>query len=74
MGASEVIFSGLDKKSPEIIVIESESSIMFIKGMGRSSVLSLLGNLDKKEELKEKLLEIEAKIEEIKNTDSDGGN
>ncbi len=74
MGASEVIFSGLDKESPDIIEIESKGCVMFIKGMGRSSVLSLLGNRDKKDALKQKLLEIEDEINEIKNIESKGGN
>lgn len=74
MGASEVIFSGLDKECPEIIEILSKDSIMLIKGIGRSSVLSLLGDSSRKDELKDTLLEIEQKINEIKRIESERGN
>ncbi|MFW5928230.1 MAG: roadblock/LC7 domain-containing protein [Thermoplasmatota archaeon] len=62
MGASEVIFSSFEKSNPDLITANSGDSILMIKEMGTNAVLSVIGNLEKKNELKDKIDEI---IEEI---------
>ncbi len=62
MGASEVIFSSFEKSNPGLITAKSEGSILMIKEMGTNAVLSVIGDLDKKDELIERIDEI---IEEI---------
>ncbi|MFW6196608.1 MAG: roadblock/LC7 domain-containing protein [Thermoplasmatota archaeon] len=62
MGASEVIFSSFEKSNPDLITANSGDSILMIKEMGTNAVLSVIGDLEKKNELKDKIDEI---IEEI---------
>lgn len=62
MGASEVIFSSFEKNNPGMITANSDDSVLLIKEMGTNAVLSLIGDLDKKEEMIDMIDEI---IEEI---------
>lgn len=62
MGASEVIFSSFEKNNPDLITANSDNSVLLIKEMGTNAVLSLIGDLDKKEEMIDMIDEI---VEEI---------
>lgn len=62
MGASEVIFSSFEKNNPNLITANSNGSVLLIKEMGTNAVLSLIGDLDKKEKMIDMIDEI---VEEI---------
>jgi len=62
MGASEVIFSSFEKNNPGLITAKSDEAVLLIKEMGTNAVLSVIGDLDQKDELVDKIDEI---IEEI---------
>jgi len=65
LGATEVIFSGFEKKNPDLIVAHSEDSVLFIKWVDNDMALSLLGDYDKEKKLKKDLEEIVSKIDDL---------
>ncbi len=65
LGASEVIFSGLGKQNPELIVCDSSDSILLIKEVGTNAVLSILGEAGKKEEIKKDMDDMISEIDVI---------
>ncbi|MBS3816382.1 MAG: roadblock/LC7 domain-containing protein [Candidatus Thermoplasmatota archaeon] len=65
LGASEVIFSGFEKKNPNIIACDSKDSVLLIKEVGTNAVLSMMGDSDKKEEMIEDINEMVSEIDVI---------
>ncbi|MEF8832459.1 MAG: hypothetical protein V5A66_02945 [Candidatus Thermoplasmatota archaeon] len=68
LGAGEVIFSGLEKENPEVIVGHSANSLLLIKGVDTDMALSLLGDSDKEEKLKKDMDELVSKMNELSET------
>jgi len=66
LGAGEVIFSSFGKANPELILGSSKDSILLIQEVGANAVLSILGDSDKKEEIKNDMNEIISEIEKFK--------
>ena len=66
LGASDVIFSSMENDEPENIIIDSQDAVLMIKEVADDSVLSLLGDVEDKDSLKDKIDEIKNKIEEIR--------
>jgi|GEM_PF-1000137 len=73
LGAGEVIFSGFEKKKPDLFVGHSEDSVLLIKGIDTDMALSLLADSDKEKELKRDIEEIASKIGELSDTFEIGG-
>ncbi|MFO8110058.1 MAG: roadblock/LC7 domain-containing protein [Thermoplasmata archaeon] len=51
-GASDVVFTSFDKSSPTMIEVDSNDDILFIKGVGKSTVFAVIGPSSKKSSLK----------------------
>ncbi len=66
LGASEVIFSALEKKQPVDIIIRSDESILFIQENSSDSVLSMMGKSEDEERLIEIMDDISKKLKEIR--------
>ena len=66
LGATEVIFSGFEKKNPDLIVAHSEDSVLLIKWVDNDMALSLLGDYDKEKKLKKDIEEMVSKIDNLK--------
>ncbi len=73
LGAGEVIFSGFEKKKPDLFIGESKESVLLIKSIDTDMALSLLADSDKEEEMKRDMDEIASKIREISETFEIGG-
>jgi len=65
LGASEVIFSSFEKENPELIVCDSNDSVLLISEVGNNAVLSILGDPDKKKEMIEDMKKITSEIETV---------
>ncbi len=65
LGAGEVIFSSFEKANPELILGSSKDSVLLIQEVGANAVLSILGDSDKKEEIKNEMDEIISEIEKF---------
>ncbi len=69
LGASEVIFSGFGKGYPELIDISSSDTFLLVKGVDKSSVISVLANSGDKSELAGLMEELIDSIKELKNVE-----
>lgn len=65
LGASEVIFSSFDREDPEIVNIRSGDTILLIKEVDSNTVLALLGDIDKKDDIDDKFEEIVSEVKEV---------
>ncbi len=65
LGASEVIFSSFDRDKPEKVTIRSGDTILFIKETDSNTVLAVLGDIDREEEVEGKFEEIMSKVKEV---------
>ncbi|MFW6144015.1 MAG: roadblock/LC7 domain-containing protein [Candidatus Natronoplasma sp.] len=65
LGASEVIFSSFEKENPELIVCNSDDSVLLIREVGTNAVLSVLGDAEVKEKMIEDLDKMVSDIEEL---------
>nr|AGF92968.1 hypothetical protein FLSS-6_0023 [uncultured organism] len=62
-GASEVIFSGFEKKNPNLVMGDSDDTVLLIRELGTNAVLSMLGDAEHKEELIDKIDEMVSEID-----------
>ncbi|MFO7992275.1 MAG: roadblock/LC7 domain-containing protein [Thermoplasmata archaeon] len=69
LGASEVIFSGFGKGDPELIEISSDDTLLLVKGVDKSSVISALANGGDISELNGLMDELIDNIRQLKNVE-----
>ncbi len=62
-GASDVIFTSFDKKTPDIVEINSDETLLLIKGIGKSAVLAVMGSSSRKETLEDIAEKVSTEIE-----------
>lgn len=70
LGASEVIFSSFGKNDPKVIEVSAGDSLLLITGVDKNSVLSSLGEVEAKESIKNKLIDLATEIVEVKKSKS----